>query len=389
MTKKFVKAVTLLCAFVIAFSSLSVLHIFADQSGIFTYKVSGSGAVLTGVASTAKDSITIPDTLGGYSVIAINGAFAYKSKITEVIMPNSVKSIGADSFSCCSKLKRVQFSENLTSIGKAAFFGCSMLEAVEMPDTVKTLGQYSFSWCDKLSSLKLSNSLDTIDKGAFSGCVSLYDINIPDSVEIIMQGAFEQTKYYNTNENWENGVLYIGNHLIATKKNISGLYEVKPGTKSLAERCFSMCSSLTGIIIYKDLKIIAEAAFYGCEGITDVYYEGTVDNRRKLDVRKNNNYFNNALWHYMYDPNVKEYAPGDINGDEVVNNKDALRFLKYLTNWDVEVMPDVLDVNGDKEINNKDLIRLLKYLSGWNVKIYSKNVGAEFSGEDHGPVVPV
>ena len=65
-----------------------------------------------------------------------------------------------------------------------------------------------------------------------------------------------------------------------------------------------------------------------------------------------------------------EYIPGDINGDEVVNNKDLTALLKYLSGCEVEVIDKALDVNADGYVNNKDLIRLLKYLSGWDVMIF-------------------
>ena len=62
-------------------------------------------------------------------------------------------------------------------------------------------------------------------------------------------------------------------------------------------------------------------------------------------------------------------APGDINGDNTVNNKDLTRLMKYLSGENVEVIAALLDVNGDGSVNNKDLTRLMKYLAGENVWI--------------------
>ena len=67
---------------------------------------------------------------------------------------------------------------------------------------------------------------------------------------------------------------------------------------------------------------------------------------------------------------VLEYMLGDINGDNVLNNKDLIRLLKYLSGWDVEVNTKALDVNGDKAVNNKDLTRLFRYLAGQKVEIF-------------------
>lgn len=67
---------------------------------------------------------------------------------------------------------------------------------------------------------------------------------------------------------------------------------------------------------------------------------------------------------------VVEYMPGDINGDDKVNNRDAARLMQYLAGWDVEAVELALDVNGDEKINNRDAARLMQYLAGWDVEIY-------------------
>ena len=387
MQKSVFKKVAFILAFIIAVSCFSSFDISAEKSGIFSYRVAGNEAILTGVENSASGEITIPESIDGYPVTVIDGAFNNKTKITGVIIPDTVTTINSNSFSYCTKLASVHLSSNLVVIGEAAFCGCISLEEVVLPDSVLSIAPYAFAWCEKLWSVKLPGELDTIEKSLFSGCVALEDIDIPDSVVYIMQGAFHRTKFYNTASNWENGVLYIDSHLIEAKTTLSGVYEVKPGTKSVVSRAFSMCKSLKGVIIYNDIKTIGEAAFYGCASLSDVYYGGTVENRRKLDTGKNNNYLSNALWHYNYDPNVKEYAPGDINGDDAVNSKDALRLLKYHSGWNVEVIESVLDVNGDKAENNKDITRLLQYLSGCDVKMYSENILPDFGGDDHSPAI--
>ncbi len=66
---------------------------------------------------------------------------------------------------------------------------------------------------------------------------------------------------------------------------------------------------------------------------------------------------------------VIDYLPGDINGDNEINNKDLSRLFQYLSGWDVAVNENAVDVNGDGEANNKDLTRLFQYNSGWDVEI--------------------
>ena len=72
-----------------------------------------------------------------------------------------------------------------------------------------------------------------------------------------------------------------------------------------------------------------------------------------------------AIW----EEDQPAYISGDINGDNIVNNKDLTRLMKYLAGEDVEVAELALDINGDSTVNNKDLTRLMKYLAGENVTI--------------------
>ncbi len=65
-----------------------------------------------------------------------------------------------------------------------------------------------------------------------------------------------------------------------------------------------------------------------------------------------------------------DYTPGDMNGDESVNNKDLTRLFQYLAGWNVTINEKAYDVNGDGVVNNKDLTRLAQYLTGWDVEIY-------------------
>lgn len=57
--------------------------------------------------------------------------------------------------------------------------------------------------------------------------------------------------------------------------------------------------------------------------------------------------------------------PGDINGDEKVNNRDAILLFQYVAGWDVEVDLNAVDCNGDDKVNTKDAIDLFRYCAGW------------------------
>ena len=67
---------------------------------------------------------------------------------------------------------------------------------------------------------------------------------------------------------------------------------------------------------------------------------------------------------------VSSRTPGDINGDDKVNNKDVLWLMRFLKGREVTVVPGSTDINGDGKNNNKDVLWLMRYIKYQNVEIH-------------------
>ena len=135
----------------------------------------------------------------------------------------------------------------VTSIGSDAFEYCKSLTSVTIPDSVTSIGNYAFSYCDSLTSVSIGNSVTSIG-----------------------YQAFYNTGYYNNNNNWEDSVLYIGKYLIEAETSLSGEYEIKQGTKLIANNAFYFCTSLTSVTIGNSVTSIGGGAFLECTSLTSV-----------------------------------------------------------------------------------------------------------------------
>ncbi len=108
-----------------------------------TKAVSGSTAGEVTIASVAKKSkkVTIPDTVtisgATYKVTAIAAkAFKGNKKITSVVIGKNVKTIGANAFNGCKKLKTITIKgTSLKKVGKKAIKGIKSTAVIKVPKT--------------------------------------------------------------------------------------------------------------------------------------------------------------------------------------------------------------------------------------------------------------
>lgn len=214
----------------------------------------------------------------GVTAIGEN-AFWGCENLERIRLPEGVLTIGSGAFCRCIRLAEVLLPDGITSIGNAAFFGCGKLVKVRLPDGLTILEADVFRNCSSLTGITVPESVASIGSLAFDGCAKLKDIRLPDRPMRIDKRGFSGTLCYKTPANWKQGVLYIGTHLIkADPEILSGDYEIREGTKSIAEEAFfdidrwtrKTHRRLTGLHIPGSVGIIGARAFLGCSTLTKV-----------------------------------------------------------------------------------------------------------------------
>ena len=121
-----------------------------------------------------------------------NYAFYNCTNLKEIILHNSIRTIGKNAFNGCSNLTSIHILSYTESIGEGAFKNCTNLVSVTMASSgVRRIENYAFSNCKKLTDISLPSSLQRIGEYAFSGCSSLSYIKMPSNLSRIEAYAFK------------------------------------------------------------------------------------------------------------------------------------------------------------------------------------------------------
>ena len=115
------------------------------------------------------------------------------SEITDLVIPDSVTTIGKMAFEGCTGLVSVTIPNGVIGIGDYALCGCSGLTSVTFPNSMKTIGGDAFGHCTRLTSITIPDSVTTIANHAFYAC-PLTHVTIPNSVTSIGDFAFCESR---------------------------------------------------------------------------------------------------------------------------------------------------------------------------------------------------
>ena len=192
-------------------------------------------------------------------------------KVTDLVIPDDVTSISRNAFLGCTGLTSVTIGDSVTRIDDYAFSSCTGLTSVTIPDSIPSIGYYAFSGCTGLTRVTIPDSVTSIGGYAFSGCTNkdLVISCVSDSVgeryakaeaiPVIVYESIDDGSAYRLTAYPEN----------KTDVEIPATFAGKPVT-SLGKWLFKYNSKIQTVTISDSVTEIPRGAFYNCTELKTV-----------------------------------------------------------------------------------------------------------------------
>jgi len=222
----------------------------------------------------------------------------YGGRVTSVILPNSIETIGDYAFAY-SEMPSFHTPENLTTVSEGAFYSCYNLSRIygrHASGDEKalildgTMVAYALGALD--ADLVIPDGVKVIPSGLFRYCENLETVEFPASVTEVGRFAFASCpnlrEFRGNNEHVPDGHAFIntGGAMVAWAG--SGLVDyVIPPTMSFFDYTVFANNKTIRSLTFPALKIGTywfTDYFYGCDNLEYFYGEGTTDDHHCLIV---------------------------------------------------------------------------------------------------------
>lgn len=226
---------------------------------------------------------------GTYSIrkgtkIICDVSFCYCESLSNIVIPDSVTSIGNMAFCRCRSLRDIVIPEGVTSIRNGTFWGCISLKEVAIPNSITSIGDWVFTGCSSLRSIVIPDGVTSIGNGAFWGCSSflIKYISIPKSVVCLNGNPFAKwdgkLECLSPNFIYEDDVLFNKDKskIISFRNQAIRSYIIPSSVTSIGDGAFAGCTALSSVVIPDGVTSIGDRAFEGCTALTSIVIPDSV-----------------------------------------------------------------------------------------------------------------
>lgn len=191
------KFISLVLSFCVVMSLFTFVSISANAAGDYAYSQLDDGTIQIDGYSGSDSALVIPSKIEERTVTSIgNSAFANKSSIKSVTIPDTVTHIGVSAFSYSAYYNdKSNWESGVLYIGKFLIDTKSsdIAKDYTVKDGTTVIADQAFSYT-KIETVSLPKTLVTVGTQAFRYCSSLKNVTIPEKVTFIGKNVFDSCK---------------------------------------------------------------------------------------------------------------------------------------------------------------------------------------------------
>lgn len=371
----------------------------AAESGSYEYEINGDYAEITRYNGT-QDSVTIPSSLGGKTVIGImQNAFIYNTQIKKVVIPNNIMIIDDDAFRGCKNLSEITLSDNMALVGRNAFYDTayynngmnwedgvlyidnvlvkskaqntnveikegtqviadyafyeSKIVTCTFPTTLWGIGNYAFANCRSFNSDLIFSDLNQLyflGENAFYA-TDVRNVVLPDGLTTICNNVFKNSGVQSVRLPAD--IEYIPENMFYSSWNLESI-EIPSKVKYIDYGAFAF-TGLKSITIPKSVDYIGPWAFNGTDiskiNFPDKFIGVYADAFEQTDYYRNESNWKDGV---LY---AGSYAIGAKRGRSSLNFKNGTKYIAaeiccgYSDLKKVTFAPSVLGICGRAFLN--------------------------------------
>ena len=193
----------------------------------------------------------------------------------DIVIPNSVTTIGYGAFYNCDSIIQITIGEGVTTLASWAIDNCDNLAVVNYNAVNCNVGNTSVgsSWLGNsnpsLTTLNIGEHVQSIFDGAFRDRDFTNNLVLPNSLESIGEEAFYRCNDFTGSLVIPNSVTSIGKRAFYQCSGFTGSLTIGDGVTTIEEQTFYQCSGFTGTLtLGSSIETIGSEAFKECSGFT-------------------------------------------------------------------------------------------------------------------------
>ncbi|MCR4661914.1 MAG: leucine-rich repeat protein [Clostridia bacterium] len=213
----------------------------------------------------------------GYRLVSYIGGDTDVNVTIHSNISEEINLIEIGEYSIGQFVETLVIGEGVTSIAQRAFVNASRLEEITLASTIKTIGAYAFENLQSLETVNIVNTesnksqLTTINEKAFYECRSLREIILPESLLQIGNYAFASESEMAL----EKVVFKHKKSYKERQDNVEVLVNTDASIKSIGLFAFYNCRNVKNMLIYADVESIKEGAFKNCSNLQTLILDST------------------------------------------------------------------------------------------------------------------